>query len=154
MKNMRVRLFTDTDAEQVSHVIRTSMLEANKDDYPASILKPLHDYFSPSKIKILANERYFLIAEEEGVVVGTGSLENGQILTLFVHPEYQNRGVGCELLKKLEQQAREEGLKILEVYASITGMGFYAKNGYKKIKEIQSEHAGKQILMKKTFNKS
>jgi len=64
--NISIRIFEERDANQVSNVIRDTMMKTNINDYPLTILKPLHDYFTPSKVKILASERYCLVAEVNG----------------------------------------------------------------------------------------
>jgi len=43
-----------------------------------SILKPLHNYFIPSKVKILASERYCLVTEVNGNIVGIGAIEKDE----------------------------------------------------------------------------
>lgn len=114
-----------------------------------SILQPLHDYFTPSKIKQLASERYSLVADEKGLIVGTGSLEGSQLLTIFVHPKHQGKGIGTKIIQHLEGKAEMNKITTLQVHSSITGTDFYSKNGYKKIKTIMSKHAGEQVLMNK-----
>lgn len=148
---VKVRIFKDADAAQVSKLIRKTMMSANTKDYPISVLKPLHDYFTPKKVKILASERYCLVAEIDGKIVGTGAIEDGTLKTVFVDPKYQGRGIGKKLIAKLEGRAQKGGVKTMEVAASLTGVQFYEKLGYKRTKTFMSEYAGPQILMKKSI---
>jgi len=147
--NISIRIFEESDADHVSHVIRVSMMKTNINDYPLSILKPLHDYFTPSKVKILANERYCLIAEVNGDIVGTGAIEHNELKTIFVLPKYQGLGIGKQLIYGLEKYAISKQIKNIKVPASISGIGFYEKVGYKKGETFESKHAGQQTWMTK-----
>lgn len=144
-----IRRFHDEDAEAVSSIIRTTMLTSNATDYPISILQPLHDYFSPSKVKILANERYCLVAVLGMKIIGTGAYEAGELKTIFVLPNHQRKGVGNRLVLELEKQARSVGVTTMKVPASISGVSFYERLGYIKINTFLSKNAGKQTLMEK-----
>lgn len=68
-----IRRFRTADAAAVAVVIRAAMRETNTQDYPLGILQPLMDYFSPEKVERLATERYCLVAETDGRVVGTAA---------------------------------------------------------------------------------
>lgn len=147
--NILVRRFEKNDAIQVSSVIRETMMKTNLDDYPLSILKPLHDYFTPSKVEILANERYCLVVEEDGEIIGTGAIEEDELKTIFIIPKYQKNGIGKRLIENLEKYAISKQISKIKVPASITGIRFYEKVGYKKGDAFISKHAGQQTWMTK-----
>jgi len=149
--NILIRVFQEKDAIQVSNVIQETMMKTNIDDYPLSILKPLHDYFTPAKVKILASERYCLVVEENEKIIGTGAIENEELKTIFVLPEYQKTGIGRRLIEKLEGYALSKQILDLKVPASITGIGFYEKLGYVKGETFTSKTAGKQTWMTKNI---
>ena len=130
---MHIRTFAASDAEAVSQVVRLALLTTNARDYPAARIEALHDYFTPAKIRQLAGERYCLVAEENGLVVGTGAFEDDELKTVFVLPQYQGKGVGRQLLDALEHRARQLGLPSLRVPPSRTSYGFYEKMGYAKV---------------------
>ena len=144
-----IRPFREEDATQVSAVIRKTLLETNTADYPSSIIEPLRDYFSPTKVLILASERFCVVAICEDKIVGTGAIENGELKTIFVLPYYQGRGVGRKILGALERHANELSLSHIKVPSSISGIGFYEKLGYQKGVTFMSKHAGQQTWMVK-----
>lgn len=146
---VKVRIFRKADAIQVSRLIRKTLMSTNKKDYPLSILKPLHDYFTPAKVKVLASERFCLVVEEGEKIVATGALEGDRIRTVFVDPKFQRRGIGKKLLGVLEKRALKDGKKYISVAASMTGTDFYRKLSYKKTKVVMDKHAGLQTWMKK-----
>jgi putative acetyltransferase len=144
-----LREFTPVDAEALSALIRTTMRRSNTRDYPLERLQPLIDYFTPEKIARLNLERFCLVAEAGGALVGTAAREGGELCTFFVHPEHQGRGIGSRLLAAIEHQARAAGLTRLTVDASLTGAEFYARHGYRRTGSDRDGTAGTQIGMAK-----
>lgn len=147
-----IRRFEAQDANQVSRVIRETMLKANAADYPMWILQPLHDYFTPEKVLILAGERYCIVTLLAEQIVGTGALEDNEIKSLFVLSQYQGIGIGKQIIRSLEDYAVLRKIKELKVTASITGFTFYEKMGYKKGESFISKHAGPLTWMTKEIS--
>jgi GNAT superfamily N-acetyltransferase len=144
-----IRLYQASDAQRVSEIIRTTMRRSNAADYPADRLQLLIDYFSPEKVQQINNDRICLVAEIEGKVIATGAVEADDLVTFFVQPEHQGKGIGTALLLELEKIAVALGLKQLRVAASLTGAPFYERHGYKRSGEIIDGTAGPQIPMEK-----
>lgn len=149
---IEVRPFTPDDAEQVSQLIATTMRRSNSEDYPLARLEPLISYFSPDKLRQLAAERHCLIAQFGGDVVGTAALDGDHLATFFVHPSHQGRGVGTRLLMELEAAARGAGVAAVRVDASVTGVAFYERRGYRRTGEVLEGTAGPQVeLVKRLY---
>ena len=74
----------------------------------------------------------FLIAEEDGDMVGFGVLDqtSAEIEALYVSPKAGRRGIGLELLRKLEERACDLGLLVLRLNASLNAVPFYEKAGF------------------------
>lgn len=125
------------------------MRTSNVADYPAERLRPLLDYFSPEKVAGLNRGRTCLVAERDGHVVATAALEGDELVTFFVLPEEQGRGVGSALLGALEAAARARGRGRLAVNASLTGAGFYERHGYRRLGGALEGAAGPQVPMYK-----
>ena len=144
---MIIRRFNSQDAAPTSDLIRTTMRISNAHDYPLERLQPLIDYFSPEKVLQLSTERICLVAEDDQQIVGTAALEGNELSTFFVHPDYQGRGIGTQLLHALETHARDVGFPRLLVDASLTGVPFYERHGYIRTGRIHPGTAGPQIGM-------
>ena len=56
---------------------------------------------------------------------------DGQIRYMAVSEVYQSQGIGCLILKALESQARQEGLKKIVLNARESAVGFYQQQGYR-----------------------
>jgi GNAT superfamily N-acetyltransferase len=144
-----VRPYRSTDAEAVSDIIRTTMRISNSVDYLPERLQPLIDYFSSAKVEEINRSRICLVAEEEGKLLGTAGLEENEIVTFFVLPAHQGRGIGSALLRNLEEYARAQHIAELKLDASLTGTPFYAHHGYQQTGSIVDGTAGPQISMRK-----
>lgn len=67
-----------------------------------------------------------LVAEIDGEIVGFGSIDrNGYLDLLFVHKDYQRRGVATALCDALEKD-----FYIINTRSSITAKLFFEKRGY------------------------
>jgi GNAT superfamily N-acetyltransferase len=148
-RNITIRKFTPQDAPAVSALVRYTMQVSNSGDYPLARLLPLIDYFSPEKVFQLSRERIWLVAEIDGKIVGSAALEGSELCTFFVDPAYQRQGIGARLLQTLERLAAERGVPALMVDASLTGVEFYTKMGYRRTGQDKEGAAGKQIGLEK-----
>ena len=52
------------------------------------------------------------------------------MLTIFVHPDYQGKGVGRKLIETLERDEYFLRADRIEITASINAVGYYLKMGY------------------------
>ena len=54
-----------------------------------------------------------------------------QVRFMAIHPDYQGRGLGRQLLAHLEEQARRQGASRLSLQARENAIPFYASCGYR-----------------------
>lgn len=134
---MLIRKFRPEDAEETSRMIAASLRVTNGPDYPAEEIEELVEFYSPAGVLRRAGESHMYVAWEDGAVVGCGAVSgyNGSetesyIMTLFVLPGCQGRGVGRELLETLEADEFFLRAERVELSSSITAHGFYKKMGY------------------------
>jgi len=102
------------------------------------------DPWSLAQIKeeLAAKDRYYLVAEHEGVVIGyAGVMPAGDvtdILTMTVEPRYRRKGIAREFLKRLIDWSRNKKAVavMLEVrYNNLEAIPLYESNGFRKISE-------------------
>ena len=135
---MIIEKFKDQQAEEVSKLIHQDLLEIISKDYPQEYLASLFDHFTPANIRKTARTQHTFVAVKGEKVLGTASLanfgsqENPKYYgtSVFVALEFQGRGVGKQLMEKLEVNARELGATMLTVRAAVGARGFYRKLGY------------------------
>ena len=63
--------------------------------------------------------------------------EAARIRAFFVHPKWARRGLGNELLKLCETELTGEGFRRAELVATLPGVPFYRKFGYREMERIQ-----------------
>jgi putative acetyltransferase len=71
------------------------------------------------------------IAEYRGVVVGYCAHRSGWIDHLYVHPEYQHRGIGSALLKQAMQARR--ALRLWTFQKNVPARAFYERYGFRLV---------------------
>jgi len=85
---------------------------------------------------IYENIRDFYVYEENGKIIGTGSLhifweDLAEIKSLVILPEYQNRGIGRQIVQACIQEAKQLGIK--KVFALTYVPSFFEKLGFKVV---------------------
>jgi tRNA threonylcarbamoyl adenosine modification protein YeaZ/ribosomal-protein-alanine acetyltransferase len=102
------------------------------------------DPWSLAQIKeeLAAKDRYYLVAESAGDVIGyAGVMPVGDltdILTMTVDPAFRRKGIAREFLKRLIDWSRNKKAEavMLEVrYNNVEAIPLYESNGFRKISE-------------------
>lgn len=132
-----------------------TMRSATADDLTAInavIEAAIMNWDLPERVKRLALPSYrydqhdlehlqFCVAESDHEIIGVAAIEaadkkelpekkQGLLLHgLYVHPYYQHRGVGTQLLNRAEQQVSQQGLDGLLVRAQSNAGNFFTANG-------------------------
>lgn len=134
---MRIRRFTEQDAPAVSDLIVTTLRVSNTKDYPTDMMEELVLHMQPVDILHRASHAHFYVAVDDERIVGCGAIgaywgkeDESILLTIFVLPEYQGRGIGRKIVETLEGDEYALRAKRIEIPASITGLPFYRKMGY------------------------
>lgn len=76
-----------------------------------------------------------LLLAPQGYAAGVGRLHpsgpgQGQVRFMAVHPAWQGRGVGRQVLEHLEKAARTQGLQEVVLHAREQAVPFYQRLGY------------------------
>ena len=134
---MRIRRFTENDAENVSAMIIHTIKTTNSKDYSKEAINTLEKQLLPSHILERAGWTHFYVVEENDTIIGCGAIgpywgseTESSLFTIFVLPEYQGKGIGRMIIEMLERDEYFLRAKRIEVPASITAVNFYRKLGY------------------------
>jgi putative acetyltransferase len=86
----------------------------------------------PESYEESIRSKEFFVAEEDDIIVGFGVLnqESAEVEAVYVSPRAGRRGIGLEILRKLEERARALELPMLRLNASLNAVPFYEKAGY------------------------
>ncbi len=89
-------------------------------------------------------EHFTVVAVDDDVIVGFGDIDKtGYLDRLFVHKNYQKRGIAKAICDELEKKVNTERFI---THASITARPFFEKRGYRVLKEQQVEREGVILL--------
>ena len=150
--------YSDRYCDDISNIVIRNLLEVNIKDYGAEKVQKDAMRFTPEMIAEYSSMRTFFVAlcgeTVAGVIAVVKNIHGGEhdyaILTVFVLPEEQGKGIGRLLIEKAEEYIKEQSGKIASIPASITAHGFYNKLGYEDDNE-KEPHPDGYIWVKKEF---
>lgn len=137
MSNTKIRLFKEEYAAEVARVIAETLRISNSRDYSKEYIEANISSHSADVLIERSKQGHMYVACDELRIVGCGaiagywgSLTESILLTIFVLPEYQGRGIGRRIIETLERDEYFLRAKRIEIPASITAVDFYRKLGY------------------------
>jgi len=94
------------------------------------------DERSPADLRAEMDRQYFVVAENEGRIIGFAALAlpDQEIKSVFVDPRAMRLGVGRAMVSELERVARRKGLHGVRLMATGTAIGFYRRIGYRTVR--------------------
>lgn len=138
---MNIRQYKSIDLEQIARLFYETVHAVNIKDYTEQQV----NVWATGNINFQEWDTSFLnhltyVATEKNVIIGFGDIdETGYLNRLFVHKNFQGRGVATAICNRLEN---EIGTECITVHASITAKPFFEKRGYHTIKSQEVERLG------------
>ncbi|KAA1245758.1 GNAT family N-acetyltransferase [Aquimarina sp. RZ0] len=87
-------------------------------------------------------------AKLNGEIVGSFLLNNdGTIDYIFVHQNYQGRGIARKLYETIEQVAKESGIDTLTTKVNTITRSFFEKHGFKIIENVKKIAGGGEEIV-------
>lgn len=137
---MMIRKYQSTDCKELTELFYNTVHTVNSKDYTKEQL----DVWASGVVDLekwdkSLREHFCIVAVIDNLIVGFGDIdETGYLDRLYVHSDFQRKGIATELCNHLEKVVDGNIL----TYASITAKPFFEKRGYKAIKEQQIERQG------------
>ena len=137
---MFVRGYQMSDCKEITALFYNTVHTINAKDYTKEQL----DVWATGQADLekwnqSLQEHYSIVAIDNKIIVGFGDIDkDGYLDRLFVHSNYQGKGVATAICNQLEQAVDGK----ITTYASITAKPFFEKRGYKVVKERQVERQG------------
>lgn len=128
-----VRPATEDDARPIAALIQRTLRVSNAADYSVDEISHVFALFTTGRVEARIRRQDVFVAEIDGEIVATVGYEGGQLWALFVAPERQRLGLGTLLVQHIEAHARQRGARELGLSASLTGVEFYERLGYRRI---------------------
>ncbi|WP_435155471.1 GNAT family N-acetyltransferase [Haladaptatus sp. DFWS20] len=169
---MRIREAMPADSDAVRRVHAESITVLGRDGYSREQVNAWAQGCESADYSaaIGSESRYYIVAEDERGVLGFGSFQyespegyeatvDAEITAVYVHPEVARDGVGSKIYTELERRAREKGIRVLGLSASLNAVPFYESHGYERVREHAHEFSSHEstevegivVEMKKTL---
>lgn len=134
---MEIRRFKQEDATQLSNVIVETVKISNSKDYSPKYVEMNVLSHSPESLIERANNSHMYVVCDNSKIIGCGAIAEfweskteSILLTIFVLPDYQGKGIGRKIIETLEKDEYFIRANRIEIPASITAVEFYKKMGY------------------------
>ena len=134
---MEIRRFQPEDAIETAQVIAKTLKISNSKDYSKEYIEALIASHSAEGLNEKAKEGHMYVVCDDSQIIGCGAIAGywgstteSILLTIFVLPAYQGKGIGRKIIETLEQDEYFLRAKRIEIPASITAVEFYRKMGY------------------------
>lgn len=148
MNKIIIRSFNQNDIINVINLFNETVHAINSRDYSQEQL----DIWAPHNPNIelwiskLKKNNTF-VAQFGNKIIGFADIsQDGLLDHLYVHKDWQGKGVGKLLVQAIENKARELNLKTIVTDASITAKSFFEKMGFMIIKEQEVTLKGVKFI--------
>lgn len=146
---MIIREYRPSDCKDIIALFLRTVHTVNAADYSEEQLDAWTGQVDPDRWNRSFLEHYSIVAVMDDVIAGFGDIDKtGYLDRLYVHSDYQRRGIAAALCDQLEKAAEGK----ITTHASITAMPFFEKRGYRVLKEQYVERQGiklKNYVMEK-----
>ena len=142
----RIREFRPSDLGPLQRLIHETIRVSYASAYPPRAVAFFQDFHAEDRIAERSRTGSVLVVEEKGALVATGSLVEGEIFAVFVHPDCQRAGLGKALMTALEDRARGSGLCESLLSISLPSKRFYEDLGYEIVQACSKDLGDGQRL--------
>lgn len=141
---IHIRTYRSDDCLQILKLFYETIHSVNRRDYSEEQVKA---WASGEEDPVLWNnslsEHFTLTAideDQENIIVGFGDMdETGYLDRLYVHRDYQNRGIATKICDRLEGAAHTASVI---TFVSITAVPFFQSRGYRIIRKQEVNRKG------------
>lgn len=137
---MELRKYQSSDCKEVTELFYNTVHTVNAKDYTKEQLNVwATGQVDLEKWNESLQEHFSVVAVDDEIIVGFGDIDKtGYLDRLFVHTDYQGKGIATAICNQLEQAVKGN----ITTHASITAKPFFEKRGYKVIKKQEVERQG------------
>lgn len=143
-----IRVALQSDTVELKQVFQNTVLAINRRDYSQA---EVEDWASCgdnlANIKNMIKTHYFIVAvNQQSEIVGFSSITpQGYLHSMFVHKDFQGKGIAIMLLNEIEQYAITNGIMRITSEVSLTARPFFEKRGY--IVEEEQKRKANQLSL-------
>jgi len=151
---MKIRLTCDNDYTAIARLHRATIRHINSKDYPEDVISVWSGRTNANRFRNSAAKVNRWVALDGKKVIGFCDHDfKCELGGLYIHKDFQGKGVGRKLMIKAEASMKKLGCKKIKLMSTITAKSFYRKMGYKVIKKGFHQIKDKKVevfIMSKT----
>lgn len=153
---MHIRKYAISDCIEITELFYHTVHTVNAKDYTEEQLNAWADgNVDLEHWNQTLQEHDSIVAVEDEKIVGFGDIDQtGYLDRLYVHKDYQGKGIATVICNELEKKAQGNVI----AHVSITARPFFEKRGYIVLKEQQVKRQGlfltNYVMLKKILNYS
>ena len=133
---MIIRLARDKDYAAIARLHKATIRQVNSGDYPEDVIEVWSGRTNANRFRNSAAEVKRWVAVWGEKVIGFCDHDfKCELQGLYVHKDFQGKGVGGKLYRKAEASMKKLGCKNMKLMSTITAKPFYQKMGYRVIKK-------------------
>lgn len=147
---MKIIKYKETDIKEIVSLFYETVHSVNSKDYSQLEL----DAWAPKEEKEFKMKSWqeslgkniTFVAKINNKIVGFSDItQNGYLNRLYVHKDYQGKGIATALVDILEVEAKKLNLLEIDTEASITAKPFFEQRGYKIVCSQTVERKGVKL---------
>ena len=134
LEKLIIRDYNEKDSDRLEFIVHTTIKRSYAGIYPQEAIEYFLNLHSKENMEKDIPKGCTLMLELEGKIIASGSIVGNEIKRIFVLPEYQSRGYGRKIMERLEKAALREGVRRVELCASLPSKDFYLALGYEIVR--------------------
>ena len=129
-----IRIAQPADVLELKDLFQDTVLNINRRDYSKAEVEDWSSCGNDiSHIKEMIRTHFFIVATNQQLqVVGFASItqQGGYLHSMFVHKDFQGKGIATILLNEIERYATATGIIRITSEVSLTARPFFEQRGY------------------------
>lgn len=144
---MFLRPYRTADKRILQQLFHDTVHTVNARDYSTEQVEAWAPALPDREYWAKLDTQHCFVIENHKLIVGFASLSLlGSLDFLYVHKDFQGRGIGSTLLKQLERTARKKGISAIVVESNITARCFFEKKGFNTMSEQKTIVSSLELL--------
>ncbi len=129
---IKIRKANLQDCKVLCEIHVSAIRELGKSHYSEAEIDDWARGRIPERYEKHIHERQVIVSQHRSIAVGFGTfdLTTGEVVQLYVRPEYTRKRIGTKILEELLGMAREAGLREVHCISSLNAEAFYVNAGF------------------------
>ncbi len=141
-----LRQATAADKKKIIDLIHYTVKTDYPKFYPLGVVDFFIGYHSAENISIKIMEGYYLVVFNNNKLIATGCLYKDEIGSIYIHPRFQRKGIGKQMVEKLMEKSLTTHFERIFLDSTINARPFYEKLGFQVLHPASQELENDTVL--------